>query len=271
MAIPEPVGNELWTALTAYVDWPAGNEDGIATLGQAWTDAGTSFLYAGGNTNVPEGAAWTDAAGEDYDAATLRLQERVINSGQAMERLGRLATAYGEDVAYTKTALTQFVEQWESRYRADPAAIEPAAAADVTTFISGMADRIAARGAGGPADPELPRPALITPEQAAAAAPPPERPGRRPPDDLGPEPDFPDQYRRPGGPRNEVGQELWGTGLKGAREGLNRTPEELRQIISKEKAEALYEFYAYKARQIPSNETAQVRVELLRRAIEAWN
>jgi hypothetical protein len=270
MAAPEPLGNQLWQALTAYVDWPAGDEDRIATVGRGWTDAGTSFLYAGANTNVPAGAAWTDLAGEDYDAATLRLQETVLESGQAMERLGRLATAYGEDVRYAKATITQFVAAWEPYFLQDPATIEPAAAADVTRFLNDMAARIAARSTGGPDNPDGPRPGLVTPEQAAAAPPPPERPGRRQPDDLGPEPDFPDQYRRPDGPRSEVGRELWGAGLKGAREALNRTPAELRQIISKQKAEDLLEFYAYKARQIPSNETAQVRVELLRKVIEAW-
>jgi hypothetical protein len=273
MATPEPVDSSLWLALTAYVDWPAGDEDRLPGLGTGWTDAGTSFLYAGSSTNVPGGEAWTDEAGEAYRAKVLEIQDKVITNGQALERLGRLATAYGEDVAYAKAAIAEFVRAWEPYFVAEPATVEPAAAADVTTFLNGMAERIAARGAGGPADPELPRPELVTPAEVAQLPPqPPQRPGepgRQPPPEKVP---FPKDLIPPGGKARDVGEELWGHGPDIPKALLGtRTPEQLRQLMSKEDALRLQEFYADVARRIPSNPTAATRVRLLQEVIDAWS
>jgi hypothetical protein len=271
MATPEPVGNELWKVLTAYVDWPAGDEDRLPELGRAYLDAGTTFLSAGGSTTAPAEGTWDDGAGEMYAAKVAELQFKVLPIGEAFKRLGRLAEAYGEDVGYAKAEIARFVADWEPVYRQDPAGVEAAASAHIMFFMNAMAARIANRGITGPDDPDLPRPDLLSPAEAGEAASnlTPEGPGSQRP--QGEPKKFPKHLIPPGKKASDVGGPLWGRGPDGAWAAVGKnSPEELRKLLSKEAAQELYDFYQDARKFRPNNPTIEPRLILLKEVLDAW-
>lgn len=188
---PPPDWGGLWPAVQPLVTWPVTDEDRIHNgLAPNWTNAGASFLYASASrTSDYVTTGWSDDDGHDYQARILALRGAAATAGAEMHDLGRLAAAFADDVAHTKTSISDLIKKhawaychmtnffgWPDVERKQ--LLVNQLAASINEFIDVMAARIAARGAG---EPEPPLPVFAdTPSGTVAEAVPPVDPGGRP-------------------------------------------------------------------------------------------
>ncbi len=204
MPIEEPWdAGGLWAAVRPLTEWPQANEESMARLGQDWTNAGLDGLHSG-QPSLAGLTSWSDDTGQGYQAQAAALKTRSGEVSELMKRLGWLAARYGEDVAYTKSAITDVINAnsgWYFRstfpltswaYEADtPQRIVTTLASSINAFIDAMADRIAARGATGA---DLPRPEFV--------------PSELPDQPMGADAAVPGNPRRVDDPDRKVGESL---------------------------------------------------------------
>ena len=105
---PPPDWGGLWSAVQPLVTWPVTDEDRVRDgLARNWTNAGASFMYASAprtSDNLTTG--WSDVVGQEYQARIRALRGAAATAGTQMHNLGRLATAFADDVAHTKTSIS---------------------------------------------------------------------------------------------------------------------------------------------------------------------
>lgn len=188
---PPPDWGGLWPAVRPLVTWPVTDEDRIRNgLGPNWTNAGASLLYASAprsTDNLTTG--WPDDGGDEYQAKIRALRGEAAKAGAEMHHLGTLATAFAEDVAHTKTSISDLIKKHAWAYchmtnffgwpdHEGKQRLVNQLAAAINEFVDVMAARIAARGAG---EPEPPLPVFADePSTTASEAVPPVDPGGRP-------------------------------------------------------------------------------------------
>ncbi|WP_158839987.1 CdiA C-terminal domain-containing protein [Saccharothrix deserti] len=156
-------------------------------LGLAWSGAGDVFVDHGGQSGEePPKSAWGDQGGDELRLRTAQQRGSTLRTGQRMQRLGRLSSAFGSDIRYTKEAIKEHVESLEPLYLLNSAfqrdvggiavptpldAFVDSVATSVDQFITTMADRIAARG-----DDERGKPRAEFPDTAPGYTPPSRQP-----------------------------------------------------------------------------------------------
>lgn len=165
MAVEQPPNTfGLWAAVQAGAHWPLGDEDRMRELGRAWNDAGATFEHGGASMGVNVTSAWPDSAGGMFGSKVTAQQNTTIGAGQAMRRLGELATGYGDDLASAKTAISTMITKNIPLYgklvtflgAPDDQARQQFVArltAAINTYLDQMAARISARGAGAATGP----------------------------------------------------------------------------------------------------------------------
>ena len=110
---PPPDWGGLWSAVQPHVTWPVTDEDRVRNgLGQNWTNAGASFQNAGAPRSSDQvTTGWSDDAGQEYQAKIRALRGSAAKVGDEMRNLGGLATKFADDVAHTKTSISDLIKK----------------------------------------------------------------------------------------------------------------------------------------------------------------